>query len=162
MSVAIITGSAGLVGSEAVAFFASLGLDVVGIDNGMRAEFFRPGSIHKLGTQPPRRRRTGLPPLRNRHSRRMRDRDPLFSVWPEDRLGHPHSRATIPRWAASNPPVDFTVNANGTLVLLEATRRCAPEAVFIYMSTNKVYGDRPNELPLVELDTRWELDVAHP
>jgi len=104
MSVAIITGSAGLVGSEAVAFFASLGLDVVGIDNGMRAEFFRPGSIHKLGTQPPRRRRTGLPPLRNRHSRRMRDRDPLFSVWPEDRLGHPHSRATIPRLGGQQSP----------------------------------------------------------
>jgi CDP-paratose 2-epimerase len=65
-------------------------------------------------------------------------------------------------WAASDPTVDFTVNANGTSTLLEATRRFAPEAVFIFMSTNKVYGDRPNQLPLIELDTRWELDPAHP
>src|SRR5260370_16132490 len=65
-------------------------------------------------------------------------------------------------WAASKPLVDFTVNANGTSVLLEATRLFAPHAVFIYMSTNKVYGDRPNSLPLLELGTRWQIDPDHP
>src|SRR5208282_968175 len=65
-------------------------------------------------------------------------------------------------WAATNPLVDFAVNANGTSVLLEATRKFAPGAVFIFMSTNKVYGDTPNRLPLVELETRWDLDTSHP
>jgi CDP-paratose 2-epimerase len=64
-------------------------------------------------------------------------------------------------WAAGDPITDFTVNANGTSTMLEATRRFAPDAVFIYMSTNKVYGDRPNQLPLVELETRWEVDPNH-
>ena len=65
-------------------------------------------------------------------------------------------------WAAKDPHTDFSVNANGTLVLLEATRKHCPEAVFIFTSTNKVYGDNPNELPLVELETRWEVDPEHP
>src|SRR5689334_8062926 len=64
-------------------------------------------------------------------------------------------------WAARDPHTDFTINAHGTLTLLEATRRFCPDAVFIFASTNKVYGDRPNELPLVEEDTRWEIDRGH-
>jgi hypothetical protein len=95
----------------------------------------------------PRRRGnlTSLQPLRTRH-----------------RLDHPCRRPASHDWAATNPNVDFTVNANGTSVLLEAPRRFAPDAVFIFMSTNKVYGDNPNKLPLVEHETRWEVDVDHP
>ena len=162
MSVAIITGSAGLVGSEAACYFASLGMEVVGIDNGMRAVFFGPEAStdwvrNRLCAELPRYRHCAID---------IRDGDTissLFAHYGQDIALVIHSAAQPSHdWAASDPTVDFTVNANGTSTLLEATRRFAPDAVFIFMSTNKVYGDRPNQLPLIELDTRWELDPAHP
>jgi CDP-paratose 2-epimerase len=162
MSVAIITGSAGLVGSEAAGYFASLGMEVVGIDNGMRAEFFGP----EASTDWVRDRLCAELPRYRHYAIDIRDADAissLFAHYGRDIALVIHSAAQPSHdWAASDPTVDFTVNANGTSTLLEATRRFAPDAVFIFMSTNKVYGDRPNQLPLIELDTRWELDPAHP
>jgi CDP-paratose 2-epimerase len=162
MSVAIITGSAGLVGSEAVLHFSNLGLDVVGIDNGMRADFFGPEA--STGWVRDRLRSQ----VRNYVHRDVDIRDAdaisyIFARYNRDIRLVIHTAAQPSHdWAATNPPVDFTVNANGTSVLLEATRKCAPGAVFLFMSTNKVYGDTPNRLPLVELETRWEVDSSHP
>jgi CDP-paratose 2-epimerase len=161
MSVAVITGAAGLVGSEAVAYFADLGMDVIGIDNGMRAEFFGPeASTHWVRD----RLRSQIPGYVH-HQVDIRNTEAISNIFV--RYGREisliiHAAAQPSHdWAATNPPVDFTVNANGTSVLLEATRRFAPDAVFIFMSTNKVYGDTPNYLPRVELETRWEVEPSH-
>ena len=162
MSVAIITGSAGLVGSEAVAYFDSLGMDVVGIDNGMRAEFFGPDA----STAWVRDQLTRDLPAYRHYEVDIRDAaaiDRVFERYGSDISLIVHTAAQPSHdWAASNPTLDFTVNANGTSVLLEATRKFAHDAVFIFTSTNKVYGDTPNHLPLVEQGTRWELDPSHP
>jgi CDP-paratose 2-epimerase len=162
MSVAIITGSAGLVGSEAVAYFAALGMDVVGIDNGMRGEFFGPDA----STNRVRNRLCAEVSSYEHHDLDIRDTaaiSHLFEHYGRNIALIIHTAAQPSHdWAATNPNIDFTVNANGTSVLLEATRQFAPNAVFIFMSTNKVYGDRPNKLPLVEHETRWEVDVEHP
>src|SRR5258705_8638541 len=162
MSVAIITGAAGLVGSEAARYFASLGMQVVGIDNGMRAAFF--GS--EASTEWVRNRLQAEVLGYRHHSADIRDSakmSRIFAKYANDISLIIHAAAQPSHdWAATNPQVDFTVNANGTSVLLEAARQFAPNAVFIYMSTNKVYGDQPNLLPLVERDTRWELDQSHP
>jgi CDP-paratose 2-epimerase len=162
VSVAIITGSAGLVGSEAVEYFAGQGMDVVGIDNDMRAKFFGKEASTKWMRD---HLRANAP--RYRHSEAdIRDANEIASIFSQHKKDITlviHTAAQPSHdWAASNPAVDFTVNANGTSVLLEATRRFAPDSVFIFMSTNKVYGDRPNQLPLTELETRWELDWSHP
>jgi CDP-paratose 2-epimerase len=162
VSVAIITGSAGLVGSEAVAYFASLGMDVVGIDNGMRAEFFG----EEASTKWVRDQLIREIPAYHHHEVDIRDSvsiDQIFERYRSDISLIIHTAAQPSHdWAASNPSVDFTVNANGTSVMLEATRKFASDAVFIFMSTNKVYGDRPNCLPLVERETRWEIESSHP
>jgi CDP-paratose 2-epimerase len=162
MSVAVITGSAGLVGSEAVAYFSSLGMDVVGIDNDMRASFFGEDASTAWNRD---RLRAAIP--RYRHlDIDIRDSSAIFKLF--GRYGNSialviHTAAQPSHdWAASHPIVDFTVNANGTSVMLEATRQFAPGAVFIFTSTNKVYGDLPNSLPLVEQATRWEVDPQHP
>jgi CDP-paratose 2-epimerase len=161
MSVAIITGSAGLVGSEAVAYFAALGMEVVGIDNGMRAQFFGPDA----STTWVRDQLTREIPSYHHHEVDIRDAgsvDRVFEKYGKNISLIIHTAAQPSHdWAASNPTVDFTVNANGTSVLLEATRRFAPDAVFIFMSTNKVYGDTPNHLPLIEKESRWEIDPGH-
>jgi len=161
MSVAIITGSAGLVGSEAVAYFAARGLDVVGIDNDMRAEFFGKEASTRWVRD---RLRADVMHYRH-HEADIRDTqaiEGIFARYGNDISLVIHAAAQPSHdWAASNPTMDFTVNANGTSVMLEATRRFAPEAVFIFMSTNKVYGDRPNELPLLEMETRWEPEASH-
>ena len=162
MSIVLVTGSAGLIGSEAAEFFCRRGDAVVGIDNDMRSRFFgRDAST--------RWRRDAL--LHDyahytHHDLDIRDREGierLFREYGSD-IGLVVHAAAQPShdWAARDPHVDFSVNAGGTLVLLEATRQYCPEAVFVLASTNKVYGDRPNQLPLVELDTRWEIDPAHP
>jgi CDP-paratose 2-epimerase len=161
MSVAIITGSAGLVGSEAVAYFASLGMEVAGIDNDMRAEFFGPDA----STKRVREQLTREIPGYHHYEADIRDADSIGRVFA--RYGNQislivHTAAQPSHdWAASDPTADFTVNANGTSVLLEATRKYAADAVFIFMSTNKVYGDLPNYLPLVEQATRWEVEASH-
>src|SRR3984893_7532931 len=161
MSVAMITGSAGLVGSEAVAHFASLGMDVVGIDNGMRAKFF--GS--EASTRWVQQRLCADIPRYRHHEVDIRDSEAvskIFAKYGSDVSLVIHTAAQPSHdGAAGKPSVDFTVNANGTSVMLEATRLFAKEAAFLFTSTNKVYGDRPNFLPLVELDTRWEIDPTH-
>ena len=162
MSVAIITGSAGLIGSEAVRFFAAKGLTVVGVDNDMRRRFFG----DEASTAWNRRNLEATVPGYVHADADIRDDDAmerLFARYGGDILTVVHAAAQPSHdWAAREPVTDFTVNANGTLVLLEKTRRHCPEASFIYTSTNKVYGDTPNRLPLVEHELRWELDAGHP
>jgi CDP-paratose 2-epimerase len=162
MSVAVITGSAGLVGSEAVSYFASLGMEVVGIDNNMRAVFFGEDASTVWVRQRLEREVGGY-----RHFdidiRNQSEIFKLFQDWGKNIALIIHAAAQPSHdWAAKEPFTDFSVNAEGTLVLLEASRRFAPESVFIFMSTNKVYGDQPNQLPLIELKDRWEIDPSHP
>jgi CDP-paratose 2-epimerase len=162
MSVAIITGSAGLIGSEAALYFAELGLDVVGVDNDMRRVFFG----HEASTQWQRRTLEQKLGAKYRHvDADIRDFETIKKIFMDygDAIELIIHAAAQPShdWAASDPQTDFGVNANGTLNLLEATRLCAPEAVFIFTSTNKVYGDTPNRLPLVELESRWEIAPGH-
>ncbi len=163
MSVVIISGSAGLIGSEATRYFAQRGFDIVGIDNDMRREFF--GNEASTRWQ----QRQLEKELGNSYRHVDADiRDDLlikniFAEFGEDISLVIHAAAQPSHdWAASQPHTDFTVNANGTLNLLEATRIYAKESVFIFTSTNKVYGDNPNHLPLIEAETRWEIDRAHP
>lgn len=162
MSVVLVTGSSGLIGSETARFFHSQGLDVVGIDNDLRAYFFGQEASTAWNTA---RLVRELP--RFRHCMiDIRDAsavDALFQQYGKSIALVVHCAAQPSHdWAAREPMTDFSVNATGTLVLLEAARRFAPDAVFIFTSTNKVYGDTPNALPLVEQATRWELDPAHP
>ncbi len=162
MSTVIVTGSSGLIGSEAAKFFHTQGFDVVGIDNNLRAYFFgQDGSVDWNATA----LSAALPRFRHM-SIDIRDGgaiEALFQSVGKDIALVVHCAAQPSHdWAAREPMTDFTVNATGTLVLLEATRKFAPEAVFIFTSTNKVYGDTPNTLPLVETATRWELDASHP
>jgi CDP-paratose 2-epimerase len=162
MGVVVITGSAGLIGSEAATYFADLGHQVVGIDNDMRRTFFG----DEATTRPNLERLRRSIPSYDHHDVDIRDETAIFDIF--ERYGRSialvvHTAAQPSHdWAASAPFVDFTVNASGTHVLLEATRRHAPDAVFIFTSTNKVYGDRPNRLPLVELETRWDIEPGHP
>ena len=163
MSVVVVTGSGGLIGSEAVEFFAGLGLDVVGLDNDMRRVFFGEEASTRWNI---RRLQEKLGPRYTHVDLDIRHREEVLRVF--ERYGRSvvlviHTAAQPSHdWAARDPFTDFDVNAVGTLNVLEATRRYAPEAVFIFTSTNKVYGDTPNRLPLVELETRYELDPAHP
>lgn len=162
MSIAIVTGSAGLIGSEAARHFADTGLTVVGIDNNMRREFF--GDEASTEWQ----RQTLVKELGSRYvhvDADIRDAaqiDSLFRRYAGEIRLIVHTAAQPSHdWAARAPQIDFTVNANGTLNLLESTRQHASDAVFIFTSTNKVYGDTPNRLPLVEQETRWEIDPSH-
>jgi CDP-paratose 2-epimerase len=164
MSVAVITGSAGLIGSEASRHFAqAVGLEVVGVDNDMRRVFF--GDEASTAWQR-RRLEKDLAGRYRHHDLDVRDREAVEGLF--RRLGRSvalvvHAAAQPSHdWAASDPHADFAVNAVGTLNLLEAARRFSPDAVFIFTSTNKVYGDAPNALPLVERPTRWEIDPGHP
>jgi CDP-paratose 2-epimerase len=162
MSVAIVTGSAGLIGSETSRKFHAEGLDVVGIDNDMRARFF---GAEASTSQTRQQLQAALKNYRHEEAD-IRDTDKINSIF--ERLGASvkvvvHTAAQPSHdWAAREPHTDFGVNASGTLNLLEATRRHSPEAVFIFTSTNKVYGDTPNRLPLAELPDRYELDQKHP
>ncbi len=163
MSVAIITGSAGLIGSEASRYFAEQGLDVIGVDNDMRRQFFG----DEASTAWQRNQLENQLGSRYEHEEiDIRDAeaiDRLFRRYGSDIALVIHTAAQPSHdWAATNPAADFSVNAVGTHRLLEAARRFSPEAVFIFTSTNKVYGDTSNRLPLVELDTRWEIDANHP
>lgn len=162
MNTVVVTGSAGLIGSEATRFLANLGYTVIGIDNDMRRTFFGEDASTAWN-------RTRLEAdLGRRYSHQnidIRDADAMNRIF--QRYGAEivlviHAAAQPSHdWAASDPQTDFTVNANGTLNLLEATRQYAPDAVFIFTSTNKVYGARPNDLPLLEQDLRWEIEPDH-
>lgn len=162
MAVAVVTGSGGLIGSEAARFFSGQGLDVVGIDNDLRRYFFGEEAStrwvqEELAATLPGFRAVCLD---------IRDQEAvakLFATYGDAIALVIHTAAQPSHdWAAREPLTDFAVNATGTLHLLEATRRYCPEAVFLFTSTNKVYGDTPNRLPLRELETRWEIDAAHP
>jgi CDP-paratose 2-epimerase len=163
MDVAIITGACGLIGSEASSHFGRLGLTVVGIDNDMRRVFFgEDGS-----TAWNRRRLEDELGEAYRHADvDIRDRelvDGLFAEHAGDIALVIHAAAQPSHdWAAREPFTDFDINAVGTLNVLEAARRHAGEAPFIFTSTNKVYGDRPNALPFVERESRYEVEPGHP
>jgi CDP-paratose 2-epimerase len=150
----MVTGSSGLIGSAAVRHWDAAGDEVIGIDNDMRATFFGPQGSTKWNQarleQETSNFRTEVIDIRDRE--RILD---LFKNEPPDLVIHCAAQPSHDR-AAAIPFLDFEVNANGTLNLLEATRQFAPDAVFCHMSTNKVYGDAPNEVPLKELETRWE------
>ena len=162
MAVAIVTGSSGLIGSEACKFFHDKGMDVVGVDNDMRRYFFGPASSVAWKTAEMKKTLKRF----SHHPADIRDQaamEKIFKSRGKDVAVVIHAAAQPSHdWAAREPFTDFTINANGTLTLLEMARRHAPEAVFLFMSTNKVYGDRPNTLPLVEQETRWEVEPAHP
>jgi len=162
MGVAVITGSAGLIGAEAARLFADKGLAVVGIDNDMRRHFFGDDASTRWARS---NLEKTLPGYRHVDDD-IRDEDAMrrvFATYKRDVAVVIHSAAQPSHdWAVHDPVTDFTVNANGTLNLLLMTRQYCPDAPFILCSTNKVYGDTPNRLPLVELATRWELSPGHP
>lgn len=155
----LVTGSGGLIGSEAVNFFCKNDFEVVGIDNNLRAYFFgeegsTKGSVEK-----------NVQTYKNykHYSCDIRDAQILEDIFKKHKFDLIIHTAAQPShdWAAREPQTDFTVNANGTLLLLENYRRYSPEGVFIFTSTNKVYGDAPNMLPLIEKETRFEINPNH-
>ena len=161
MPVAIVTGSGGLIGSEAVDHLVGEGYDVVGVENDMRARFFGPEASTSHVTE----RLVGAHPEFRSENVDIRDRDAVERIFREhagkiELLVHTAAQPSHD-WAASEPHTDFSVNANGTLNLLEAARAHAPDASFIFCSTNKVYGDTPNRLPLEEWEMRLELPESH-
>jgi CDP-paratose 2-epimerase len=161
VSVAIITGAGGLIGSESTRRFHELGYDVIGVDNDLRARFFGPEASTRWMTE---RLAAELPGFRllDADVRDAGAMERLFRDVGRDLALVIHTAAQPSHdWAAREPMTDFTVNAQGTLVLLEALRAHAPEAPFLFTSTNKVYGDAPNRLPLRELDRRFELPPEH-
>ena len=161
MQTVIVTGSSGLIGSETAKRFAQDGLRVVGIDNDMRALFFGTEASTKST------RDELVKNLREyeHHEIDIRDVNAINSLFSKHRgkiRAVVHTAAQPSHdWAAREPQTDFTVNANGTLNLLEAARENCPESPFVFTSTNKVYGDTPNRLPLRELETRWEIEPGH-
>jgi CDP-paratose 2-epimerase len=162
MNIAVITGSSGLIGSESVAFFASHFDKIIGIDNDMRQYYFGENASTDWNRM---RLQEQFPNLihYNADIRIQADIEAIFNEYRSDIKLIVHTAAQPSHdWAAKEPHTDFTVNANGTLNMLEATRKLSPDAVFIFTSTNKVYGDTPNALPLIELEKRWEIDSTHP
>jgi CDP-paratose 2-epimerase len=163
MKIVLITGSAGLIGSESVRFFCERGFTAVGLDNNMRQTFFG----QEASTEWNRNRLLETFPDRYIHyDVDIRNHDGVKRVFEEygkdiDLIIHTAAQPSHD-WAASDPYTDFTVNANGTLAMLENTRQFCPQATFIFCSTNKVYGDRPNSLPLSEQAQRWEIEPSHP
>ena len=154
----LVTGSSGLIGSEAVEYYDRTGHQVVGIDNNMRAEFFG----KKGDTTWNRQRLKETTRQFTHYNLDIRDRPGIFELFQEhhfDLIIHCAAQPSHDK-ASDIPLLDFEVNALGTINLLEATRQFCSEAVFIHMSTNKVYGDAPNELPLKELESRY--DYARP
>lgn len=161
MKKVLITGSAGLIGSQSTKFFIEKGYQVIGIDNNMRAYFFGEEASTKWNKEK----------LEHDYKDKyihadidIRDKaaiEKLFQGHKFELIIHTAAQPSHD-WAAKEPFTDFSVNAEGTLVLLENFRKYSPEAVFIFTSTNKVYGDTPNTLPLVELEDRYEIDKSHP
>ncbi|TWU20582.1 CDP-paratose 2-epimerase [Novipirellula galeiformis] len=150
----IVTGSSGLIGSAAVRHWDAAGDQVIGIDNDMRATFFGPDGSTRWNQSQLESETKNF----RTESIDIRDREPILDLFknePPDLVIHCAAQPSHDK-AAAIPFLDFEVNAVGTLNLLEATRQFAPDAVFCHMSTNKVYGDAPNELSLKELETRWE------
>ncbi len=156
MPTLLVTGSSGLIGSEVVAHFAPAGWRVFGVDNNQRADFFGPQGDTRWN----QRRLVETFPSFTHVELDVRDRGGVLKLIADlkpDLLVHTAAQPSHDL-AASRPFDDFDVNAVGTLNLLEASRRHAPETVFVHMSTNKVYGDRPNTIRLKELPSRWDYD----
>jgi CDP-paratose 2-epimerase len=162
MSVIVITGSAGLIGSEASTYFAKLGYEIVGIDNDQRRVFFGDNASTHWNRV---RLESELGAKYHHHDTDIRDEDAInriFQSYRKDIAAVIHTASQPSHdWAATNPMMDFSINAVGTMCLLEATRKLSLGATFIFTSTNKVYGDTPNRLPLKELDKRWEIESGH-
>ena len=161
MNIALITGSAGLIGSESVEFFTSKFDKIIGIDNNLRSYFFGADASTDWNRL---RIESTVPNYTHYHAdiRNYSELEKIFQEYGKDIKLIVHTAAQPSHdWAAKEPLTDFGVNATGTLHLLELTRLHCGEAVFIFTSTNKVYGDTPNYLPLVELETRWEIDQQH-
>jgi len=162
MNIALVTGSAGLIGSESVAFFSEKFDLVIGVDNNLRQYFFG----EDASTDWNRGRLTSNYPNYRHYNadiRKTEELEPIFKKYGTDITLVVHTAAQPSHdWAAREPFTDFSVNATGTLNMLEMCRLHAPQSVFIFTSTNKVYGDNPNYLPLVETATRWEIDKDHP
>jgi CDP-paratose 2-epimerase len=158
MNTVLVTGSSGLIGSEVADYFCRLGWEVHGIDNNMRANFFGPAGDTRWN----QRRLSSEHPRFHHHELDIRDRPGVQCAIGSIRPALIVHAAAQPSHdlAATRPFDDFDVNAVGTLNLLEATRCSAGDAVFVFMSTNKVYGDRPNAIAMRELPTRW--DYADP
>lgn len=162
MNIALVTGSGGLIGSEAVSFLSDKFDKVIGIDNDMRSYFFgkeasTSWNVNRLEENVENYIHNSLD-IRN-----YSEIERIFKAYGKDIKLLIHTAAQPSHdWAAKEPLVDFGVNATGTLNLLELSRNYCPEVVFIFTSTNKVYGDNPNKLPLIELDKRWEIDDSHP
>lgn len=164
--VVLVTGSAGLIGSEAVRFFANKGFKVLGIDNNLRKYFF--GSSASTLWNKKLLEKEVIDYVHHdvdiRNQKKIneifKDNNQRFSSSKIDLVIHAAAQPSHD-WAAKEPLTDFTINALGTHILLEAFRKFAPDAVFIFTSTNKVYGDNPNRLPLKELKTRYELPQGH-
>ncbi len=162
MKIAIITGSSGLIGGESVEFFHNKFDKIIGVDNNLRSYFFGSDSStiwnkNRLEEKYPNFE------TRNIDIRNFSDLESLFSEFGTDISMIVHTAAQPSHdWAAKEPLTDFGVNATGTLNLLELTRQYCSDAVFIFTSTNKVYGDTPNFLPLIETETRFEIDESHP
>lgn len=162
MSVVLVTGSSGLIGSQAVEFFAGKGHTVVGVDNNLRQYFFGDNASTEWNRQ---RLQEKLPAFIHREAdiRDCAALEEIYQEYNEDIALIIHTAAQPSHdWAAREPLTDFSVNATGTINLLELARQHCPQAVFIFCSTNKVYGDRPNTLPLIEQQTRFELPEDHP
>ena len=157
MSIALITGSCGLVGSESASFFSKKGFEIIGIDNNSRKFFFgKDGDISWVKSELKKKIKnyTHL----NGDIRNYLFLEKIFNKY-KKRISIIIHCAAQPShdWAKNRPFIDFDINARGTLNLLELTKKYAPESPFIFMSTNKVYGDNPNNLPLIEKKTRWEI-----
>jgi len=159
MPTAIVTGSGGLIGSESTRHFAELGFRVIGIENDMRATLFGPEASTSRMTEELTAQYSDFESL-DMDIRDAEGVDRVFARYAPELVIHTAAQPSHD-WAASDPQTDFGVNANGTLNLLEAHRRHVPDSPFIFTSTNKVYGDLPNALPLEELETRLELPVGH-
>lgn len=156
----LITGSAGLIGSEAAKFFAKKGFEIHGVDNDMRKYFFGKEASTKWSRNKLKKELKDQYHHNSIDIRNFKKLQKLFNTQEFDLIIHTAAQPSHD-WAAKEPHTDFGVNATGTLNMLEAYRLYSPKAVFIFTSTNKVYGDRPNTLPLIELETRYEIPDGH-
>jgi CDP-paratose 2-epimerase len=160
MKTAIVTGSGGLIGSQSVIKLVEAGWHVIGVENDMRASFFGPEASTRPVSDRLAATLEGFEPV-ELDIRDAEGVDRVFAGRGVELVIHTAAQPSHD-WAARDPQTDFGVNALGTLNLLEAARKHAPSAPFVFCSTNKVYGDTPNSLPLVELETRLELPEDHP